>query len=236
MKGYGQFCPVAKAAEIVCERWTPLIVRELICGSRRFSEIQRGVPLMSPSLLSQRLLMLERAGIVEHHGDNRRSSTYELTPAGSELRPLIEGLGVWGQRWVRGQLHEDDLDPGLLMWDIQRRIDMDAFPSCRTCVQFDFAGARRGQGRWWLLGSSEGINLCLTDPGFDVDLYVTTDVRTLTRVWIGDLALTRAIQNAGIELYGPAHLRKAFPRWLRLGVFAGVKPAVRPRQRRGART
>jgi DNA-binding HxlR family transcriptional regulator len=197
MKGYGQFCPVAKAAEIVCERWTPLIVRELICGSRRFSEIQRGVPLMSPSLLSQRLLMLERAGIVEHHGDNRRSSTYELTPAGSELRPLIEGLGVWGQRWVRGQLHEDDLDPGLLMWDIQRRIDMDAFPSCRTCVQFDFAGAR---------------------------------------VWIGDLALTRAIQNAGIELYGPAHLRKAFPRWLRLGVFAGVKPAVRPRQRRGART
>lgn len=236
MKGYGQFCPVAKAAEIVCERWTPLIVRELICGSRRFSEIQRGVPLMSPSLLSQRLQTLERAGIVTHHGDRRRSNSYELTPAGWELRPLIEGLGVWGQRWVRGQLHEDDLDPGLLIWDIQRRIDLDAFPACRTCVQFDFAGACRGKARWWLLGSSERIDLCLTDPGFDVDLYVVTDVRTLTQVWIGDLALSRAIQDARIELYGPPHLKKAFPRWLRFGAFAGVKPAVRPRQRRGART
>lgn len=225
MKGYGQFCPVAKAAEIVGERWTPLILRELICGSARFNEIHRGVPLMSPSLLSQRLKALERAGVVERREGDGRIARYILTPAGLELKPLIEALGVWGRRWVRGQLHEDDLDPDLLMWDIQRRINLDSFPLARTCVRFDFAGASRGKTRWWLLGSSEGVELCLTDPGFEVDLYVTTDVRTLTRIWCGDTPLARALDEGRIEMHGPKPLRAAFPSWLRLSVFAAVAPA-----------
>lgn len=222
MRGYGQFCPVAKAAEIVCERWTPLVIRELICGSRRFNEIHRGVPLMSPSLLARRLRLLEEAGIIVRKAEAGGSRAYELTAAGWELKPLIVGLGVWGHRWVGGQLREDDLDPSLLMWDIRRRINLAAFPASRTCLQFDFVGARRGRCRWWLLGDSHAVDLCLTDPGFDVDLYVTTDVRTLTRVWNGDLPLARALRDGGIELHGPKHLRRAFPSWLRLSVFAGT--------------
>lgn len=225
MKGYGQYCPVAKTAEIIAERWTPLVLRELVFGSRHFNEIQRGVPLMSPSLLSQRLKRLEWAGIVERRPEPR-GAAYELTAAGRELAPLIEMMGVWGQRWIRGQLHEDDLDPDLLMWDIHRRIDLAALPSRPILAQFEFAGVRRGRRRWWLLIRQDGVDLCLTDPGFEVDLFVATDVRTLTRVWLGDLPLGRTIDEGGIVLHGPADLRTAFPAALKLSTLATVEPAA----------
>jgi DNA-binding HxlR family transcriptional regulator len=226
MKGYGQFCPVAKAAEIVAERWTPLILRELMCGSSRFNDIQRGVPLMSPSLLSQRLKTLERAGIVVRSRGPGTGFSYRLTAAGRELQPLIEGLGVWGRRWVRSQLHDDDLDPALLMWDIQRRIDLDALPPRRVLVQFEFARATRGRRRWWLLGDRTGIGLCLTDPGHTVDLFVTTDVRTLTQVWLGEVSMAGAVAGGAIDLHGPSELCAAFPSWLRLSTFAGIEAAA----------
>jgi DNA-binding HxlR family transcriptional regulator len=160
---------VAKASEIVGVRWTPLVLRELLCGSRHFNDLRRGVPLMSPSLLSQRLKALEKAGIVERDREESRT-TYTLTPAGEELRPLIEGLGAWGQRWARSQLEDDDLDAGLLMWDVRRNVDASHFPERRTVVQVEFSDVPGAEGSYWLVGDRAGVDLCMKDPGFEVDL------------------------------------------------------------------
>lgn len=224
MKTYGQFCSIAKALEIVGERWTPLILRELICGSARFNEIHRGVPRISPSLLTKRLADLEKAGVIKK---NKETAEYELTPAGWELKPMVETLGVWGQRWVRGTLGDEKLDPDLLMWDIRRRMDVDALPEGRTCLCFEFTGAPENASHYWLVASQDGVDLCITDPRFDVDLYVTTDVRTMTEVWNGDRQMSTALEAGTIDLHGPASLRKAFPSWLKLNLFAGVAPATK---------
>lgn len=221
MKPYGQFCSIAKALEVIGERWTTLILRELICGSSRFSEIQRGIPRISPSLLTKRLADLENTGVIRRV-DN--TNGYELTEAGWELKPMVETLGVWGQRWVRGQLSDDDLDPDVLMWDIRRRMNIVAMPKTRTCLCFEFTDAPENSALYWLVKSDEGVDLCVSDPSFDVDLYVTTDVRTLTEVWNGDTPMSGAIDRGQIDLHGPNSLRKAFPSWLRLGLFASVTP------------
>ena len=142
MKGYGQFCPVAKGAEVFAERWTPLVLRELLCGSTQFSDLHRGVPLMSRSLLSLRLKQLEQIGVVERkHGP--QGPQYHLTPAGRDFAPIVRRLGEWGQRWFRSRYVRDELDVTLLMWDMRRGIKVDAFPTGRTCVQFDFPICRR---------------------------------------------------------------------------------------------
>jgi DNA-binding HxlR family transcriptional regulator len=222
MKAYGQFCSIAKALEIVGERWTLLVLRELICGSSRFTEIHRGIPRISPSLLSKRLTELETAGLVKKTG---ASGGYSLTSAGWELKPMVEALGIWGNRWVRGQLNEDDLDPDVLMWDVRRRINLENMPSTQICIHFEFTDTPAKQSGYWLVGSTQGVELCLTDPGFDVDLYVTTDVRTLTLVWNGDTALSARIEDGTVELHGGSDIRNAFPTWLQLGLFAGVEAA-----------
>src|SRR3990172_1670046 len=140
MKGYGQFCPVAKAAEVLGDRWTLLVVRELLCGSRHFNDLRRGVPLMSPSLLSQRLKQIERAGIIEREPDrqNKQGMVYQLTAAGHELTPVVMMLGNWGKRWARSDLKREDLDPALLMWDMHRRLNTENLPTQRTVLQFEF--------------------------------------------------------------------------------------------------
>ena len=222
MTAYGQFCSIAKALEVVGERWTPLIMRELICGSSRFNEIHRGVPRISPSLLSRRLSSLERAGVIRRVA---ATGGYELTAAGWELKPVVETLGVWGQRWVRGQLSDEDFDPDLLMWDMRRRINLAAFPASQTCVSFEFTDVPPEKSRYWLVGSSQGVDLCISDPRFDVDLFVTTDIRTMTLVWNGDLALAKMVEDGSIDLHGPRALRRAVPSWLQLNMFAGIEPA-----------
>lgn len=224
MKTYGQFCSIAKALEIVGERWTLLILRELICGSARFNEIQRGIPGISPSLLSKRLADLENAGVIQKR---EKTEGYELTQAGWELKPMVEALGVWGHRWVRGQLTVEDLNPDVLMWDMRRRINLAAMPTARICICFEFTGASENASLYWLVKSDEGVDLCITDPNFDVDLYVTTDARTMTEVWIGDTAISAAIDLGTIDLHGPQHFRAAFPSWLQLNLFAGIEPAQR---------
>lgn len=225
MKPYGQFCSIAKALEIIGERWTLLILREMICGSSRFTEIHRGIPRISPSLLSKRLADLERAGVIEK---TEEGGGYGLTPAGWEMKPMVEALGVWGNRWVRGQLLEDDLDPDVLMWDMRRRMNLANMPSTQTCICFDYTDAPEGKSQYWIVGSCDGVELCVTDPGFDVDLYVTTDVRTLTMVWNGDTSLRARIEDGTVELHGGRKIREAFPSWLQLGLFAGVEPAKTP--------
>ena len=227
MKGYGQFCPVAKACEIVAERWTPLVLRELLCGSTRFSELQRGVPLMSRTLLAQRLRELEDAGVVESVAKARgRGREYRLTPAGQEVRSLIEGLGQWGQRWARRRTDPADLDAELLAWDMHRRLNVDQLPDHRVVVRFDLRGVPRhqpGRKTWWLVLTRPEVDLCLKDPGFDVDLTIEADLLALTRVWMGDMRLQEAVRGELIRPEGPRELVRAFPSWFGLSLFAGVE-------------
>ena len=226
MKGYGQFCPVAKAAEIFAERWTPLVLRELVSGSHRFCHLHRGVPLMSRTLLAQRLAQLEDAGIVRSAARTKgRGREYFLTPAGEELRPVIERLGEWGQRWARSRLTADDLDAGLLMWDIRRRMNTDRLPDRRVVVRFDFRAVPktvRSPARFWLVLDHRDVDLCLNDPGFEIDLYVHADLAALTKAWMGDMRLADALRSGLVRIDGPTALVRAFPGWLALSGFADV--------------
>ena len=225
MKGYGQFCPVAKACEVLAERWTPLVLRELLCGSRRFNELQRGVPLMSRSLLAQRLRTLEDAGIVEQRtvrGD-RRGNEYHLTAAGEELRPIIESIGTWGQRWVQAEIEEQDLDASLLMWDVRRQIRPQELPPQRVVMRMDFTGVSRGRRRWWLLIDPDGVDLCIVNPGFEVDLEMVVPVLELTRYWLGKLSWSQLLQCAGVEIKGAGWLRRSLPKWLGRADLAHVR-------------
>lgn len=224
-KSYGQFCPVAQAAEILAERWTPLVVRELLTGSRRFNDIHRGVPLMSPSLLSQRLRTLEDAGLVERYATSDGASEYHLTRAGRELGPVIEGLGKWGKRWARREIPPEELDPGLLMWDLHRRLRVDRFPDRRTVVHFEIMDMPAKRRYYWLVVDGATVDICLKDPGFDVDLHVAADLKTLTAAWIGDESLNRAIDEGAIRLTGPRSLCRQFKSSLMRSVFADVKRA-----------
>lgn len=224
-KSYGQFCPVAQAAEILAERWTPLVVRELLAGSRRFNEIHRGVPLMSPSLLAQRLRTLEDAGLVLRRAAGDGASEYKVTEAGVELGPVIECLGSWGKRWARREVRPEEHDPGLLMWDLHRRLRVDRFPDQRTVIHFELTDVSSKRRFYWLVIENGAVDVCLKDPGFEVDLYVAGDLKTLTAVWVGDLTLDQAIRRDAIRLSGPRALSRSFKSSLMLSVFANVKRA-----------
>lgn len=225
---YGQFCPVALAAEIVTRRWTPLVVRELLCGSQRFNDIHRGVPRMSRSLLVRRLAELEEAGLLTSTPGPDGHARYQLTTAGEELRPIIVQLGFWGKRWARRGLSRDDLDAGLLMWDMQRRIVREALPPRRTIVRFEFTDAPRDDRRYWLVLAPGEVDLCLRDPGAEEDLSLTSDVRTLAEVWLGEITFAQALRRSTLELRGPAELRRNFPSWLGLSLFAAPARTVLP--------
>lgn len=225
MKGYGQFCPLALASEIVGERWTPLVLRELMLGARRFNAIHRGVPRMSPSLLSRRLGTLENAGIVARVRLDGHTE-YQLTAAGTELLPTLESLASWGKRWLPATLSDDRADPDLIMWDMHRRIELDRLPEGHTVIEFELPDRPQAMRRRWLVGDRAGMEMCVTDPGYEVDLLVCTDSRTIILVWYGDIPLRQAIDQGSIRLHGPATLCRDFPSWLQLSPIAGV-----PRQR-----
>jgi DNA-binding HxlR family transcriptional regulator len=228
---YGQFCPVAQASEIVAERWMPLILRELICGSRRFNEIRRGVPLISPSLLSSRLRDLERAGVVKRVPVTRNQAEYRLTKAGKELRPIIEQLGLWGQRYAKRELTEEDVDVSLLMWDIRRRIRTDIFGKRRQVIRFDLTDAPQGKAHWWLLVDRGEVDLCLKHPGFDENLVITTDTVILTRVWRGDMALRKTLRTKKIAIQGDRFLISRFDEWFALSPFVEMERRLASRSR-----
>jgi DNA-binding HxlR family transcriptional regulator len=232
MPGYGQFCPIAQAAEVLTERWTPLVLRELaLAGSHRFNDIQRGVPMMSSSLLTKRLRELERAGIVERRPRTDGSgSEYHLTPAGEELGPVLIQMGIWSERWLRRPVFEETPDIGLLMWWVRGTVRVDELPAGRTVIHFRFPRAIGSKVRYfWLV--LPGADLCLSDPGFGVDVTVSSDPKTLTAVWMGDLALTAAVRDGAIDVDGTRQLVRSFPKWFGLHpLSAGVDhPASRPR-------
>ncbi len=222
VSGYGQFCPVSKAAEIVCQRWTPLILRELLVGSTRFNEIRRGVPTCSPALLSKRLKELEIAGVLESTTTSTGPS-YALTEAGRELFPLIQGLGEWGQRWARSDYSPDDLDPGLLLWDVRRFLAPGAFDGRRVVIQLTFPSLPARQRYYWVVADDADVDLCLTDPGFEVDVVVDADLRTLTEVWMGDARFADALADGRITMRGPRELTRRIPDWFgQHPILAGV--------------
>jgi len=243
MPSYGQFCPVAKAMEILDERWTMLVVRELLEGSTHFNDLRRGVPKMSPALLSKRLRSLERAGIVRRTSDGGRVS-YTLTDGGKELHDVVEAIGVWGVRWI-GELGEADLDPHLLFWDMRRKVPVEEWPRDRTVVAFQLHDVESKVAHWWLVGSGGKLDLCDVDPGFEVDATVQASLRTLTGIWRGDTSWRQALKAGEIQLAGPAAVRRALPTWLGQSPLAAVarpspaRPAGESRAapgRRGARS
>lgn len=224
---YGQFCPVAKALELLAERWTLLVVRELLMGSRRFNDLKRGVPLMSPSMLSQRLKTIVEGGVaVRELSADGHNYEYRLTPAGEELKPMIVQLATWGQRWSRSTMEAHDLDAGLLMWDIRRTLRADKLPQPRAIVYFEFPDAAKAVRRWWLVIDDGEVDLCLEDPGDEADVSLSTSLRTMTQVWVGDLSLAQARAQGLLKVVGPARLVKCLGDWLGASGFAHIRPAA----------
>jgi DNA-binding HxlR family transcriptional regulator len=234
-KGYGQFCPVAVAAEVLCERWVPLVLRELMYGSRGFNDIARGVPLMSRGLLATRLRQLERAGIVRHAGAAPgKGGEYRLTPAGEALRPVVEQMGLWARHWSTRGLLDQDLDDALLVWGLRRALRIPPQLRRRVVLRFDFYGlprsARVARRSWWLLAQGSEVEICLKDPGFQTDVQVSADLRSFTEVLLGDRALKSAQREGRVKLQGDSALVRALPQWLPLNGEAlstlGIAPGT----------
>ena len=221
MDSYGQYCPIAKAAEIFADRWTPLIVREMLYGVCRFNELERGLPGIPRSLLAQRLRRLEQARVIERSvAPNGRAPEYHLTQAGQQLEAVVDVLGTWGAQWAFGEPEPDELDPLLLLWFMRRRVNFHLLPPRRIVVQFDFRGERTGS--FWLVMEPTDVSLCLQHPGFEIDLLVTADIAALYRVWFGRLTFAEALRDELIELDGTAPLVRTFPGWFALSPFASV--------------
>jgi DNA-binding HxlR family transcriptional regulator len=219
MKPYGQFCPLVQATQLLCERWTLIVVRELIAGSTRFNQLKRGVPLMSPTLLSLRLKQLADAGVIAVSG-SKGNCSYSLTSAGLELRPVIELLGAWGHRWARSNLNEGDLDAGLLMWDMRRTVDPAVFPSRRIVVQFEYPDAVNGERDWWLVSENSEIDLCLNDPGYEIDIVIKCSLKTMTEIWICQVSFNDAVKKGDIKVLGDLALTHKLQVWLRSSPLA----------------
>lgn len=236
MSEFGQYCPIAKAAEIFAERWTPLIIREMLFGVCHFNELERGLPGISRSLLAQRLRWLEAHGVVERRADpNGRTSTYHLTPAGRQLEEVVETLGAWGAYHAFSDPEPDELDPLLLLWWMKRRVNLQTLPHSRVVIQFDLRGfhTRRARaGTYWLVLQPPEVSLCLQHPGFEIDVVVDADLAALYRVWFGRLTFAEAMSSELITVHGTVPLVRGFPRWWALSSFA---PTVRTAATAGSR-
>ena len=223
---YGQFCPVAKALEILGERWTILIVREMLMGGKRFNEMQRGLNQISPTILTKRLNDLTDAGIaIRKKIPGQRGYEYFLTEMGKELLPVVASIGEWGMRWARGKMDDTDLDLELLMLYLQRSIVADKLPGDETVIRFKFTDISQFSD-WWIVTSENDVDVCVRDPGKDVDVYFTTDLHTMIEVWMGDTAYKTAISDGRLILVGQSGLTRNVESWLAPSVFAGIAPAT----------
>lgn len=223
MKSYGQFCPVAKAAEVFCERWTPLILRDLALGAARFSDLQRGVPLASPTLLSYRLKQLEKEGIVERRkAPSGASWTYHLTPAGDELASVVLSLGVWGQKWSRRELARYEIDLGLLLWAIERGARADAL-GARSVIELTLTDQIEKKRHWWFLNTEGRCELCLKAPDTKIDLFIEATLPDMIYVWRGDLPLARALESGRLQVDGASGMRARIGAWLGISPLAHIQ-------------
>ncbi len=221
VRAYNQYCPIARAAEILGDRWTILIVREFLCGSHRFNELARGLPGISRTLLQGRLERLRRFGVLERRASGEGRSEYRLTHRGEELQRAVWALGQWGARWALTDPRPEELDPALLLWWMHGRINFDQLPRHRVVVQFDFHGGR-GRSHSWLVLEPQEASVCRDHPGFEVDLVVTADIAAFYDVWVGRITLTEAKDQKLVHIDGPPALIRAFPHWLQLSRFADV--------------
>jgi len=222
---YGQFCPVAKATEVIGEKWTLLILRELLLGTCRFNDFQRALSRISPTLLTKRLKHLEQCGIIIRKKiSGQRGCEYRLTPAGKELAPLVETLAVWGMRWARGQMTDNELDVEFLMWDLQRRIQTQNLPAGETVICFQFDELDKYK-TWWVVAYDDKVDLCTEDPGKEVDLYISSTVRTLVEIWEGDVELNAAKATNRITTHGLRLLERSMPDWLGLCLYKDIRRA-----------
>jgi DNA-binding HxlR family transcriptional regulator len=232
--GYGQFCPVSMAAEILCSRWTLLIVRELLAGTTKFNDLRRGVPRMSPALLSKRLKDLEKTGIISVSRSPSGAVDYMLTPAGSDLREIVWGLGRWGTRWVESQLSLRNLDPSLLMWDIRRKLVVEPLPPRRCTIQFQYPELP-AKNNYWLVVDGGTVDLCEIDPGFEVDLLVRSSLRTMTAIWMGVAKIPKEIESGNLTLFGDQSIGNAMRQWLGINIWAHALPHEQPPMAAAAR-
>lgn len=212
MASYGQFCPMAKAMEILDERWTLLVIRELLLDSTHFNELRRGNPRMSPALLAKRLRTLEHVGVVRREIVDGRTR-YTLTQSGEELAPVVEALQVWGVRWVGG-LGAEDLDPHLLLWDMKRTMSGGRWPGGRTVVALTFDDVETSAARWWICVNDDQIDVCDYDPGFEVTARLKLSLRTLSEIWRGDRSWSGAAREGLVDVDAPRAVRRELPRWL----------------------
>jgi DNA-binding HxlR family transcriptional regulator len=223
MIDYGQFCTVARGSEIFGERWTPLVVREILCGSRRFNDIRRGVPRMSPTLLAERLRKLEEMGIVERR-QAANGWEYHPTLAAEDLRPIVLALGHWGARWIGSRLKRAQLDAGFLMWDIRRFARLAEFPrNRRVVIHFHFTDARSGERHWWLVVEKGVADLCRDDPGHELTVVAESTVRSLTEIWAGEAEPAAEIAAGRIRIQGGGPGGRDLWRWIGRSIFAATR-------------
>jgi DNA-binding HxlR family transcriptional regulator len=223
MRMYGQYCPLAQGSELLGDRWTPLILREMILGSTRFNDIERGLPGISRTLLIQRLRHLERNGVVEIRPmASGRGNGYHLTPAGRDLEPVLMAMGDWIVRWKLAEPTDEDVDPVTLTWWMRRRLDVERLPDRRVVIEFRYGGGAKAVV--WLVLDPREPNVCQTHPGFESDVIVTTDAVSFTRVFLGLVTLTDAVRTGTVRVEGPPALTRAFPTWF---LWSPFHPAVR---------
>ncbi len=225
MTKYGQYCPVARAAEILGDRWTLLIVRDLIYGARHFNALERGLPGIPTAVLANRLKRLQQAGILEREQDaGSQKVSYSLTPAGEALIPVMDAISEWSAKWVLGEPEETELDPVLLLWWMHSRVYRERFPKQRVVIEFDFWETR--PARFWLVLTVENVSVCQIYPGYEVDVLVTAELKSFYQVWLGRVEFLDAIHSGKVELDAiPTYIRD-FPNWFMLSPFAGSIQAV----------
>jgi len=226
---YGQYCPVARASEILADRWTLLIVRELLAGVDHFNALDRGLPGISRALLVERLRRLEGMGVVARHSSSAgRAVEYSLTPAGRQLQVIIDALGKWGARWAFGDPRPSELDPVVLLWWMKRRVHRERLPARRVVIQFDFRGERTGS--YWLVLERTDVSVCLQDPRFEIDLRVAADVDAFYRVWLGRNSLAETRRRGAVRLEGSPTMVRGFAEWFAWSPMAGAVRAALARR------
>jgi len=216
----GSLCPALKAADIVGDKWTLLILREMFLGTVRYSDFERAIPRISPSVLSTRLKQMDQAGlIIKRITQGGKGSEYRLTRSGKELAPIVDQLSRWGLRWAKRRLEDEDIDVGAFMWDFHRTLKVDELPDGDTvfCVQISNA---KDMDKWWLIAHASEVDLCTEDPGHNVDLYIAGKLENLAAVWMGDVTLQKAVAEGVINLTGEPHLEKSAHRWFPRTIYA----------------
>ena len=226
MNKIGSLCPTLKATDILGDKWTLLILRELFLGSRRYNAFQNALPRISPTVLSNRLKTMEKNGLIIHKKDTGKNrGNYYLTQSGKELAPIMDQLARWGLRWARDQLCEVDIDAGAFMWDFHRTLNTSQLPEGEHvfCVLLK---DQPDANKWWMIARCDSVDLCNEDPGFDVSLYISANLSALAEVWMGEVPLEKHLTNKAISITGEQYLQRQVNRWFPLSRYVDVQAAI----------